>query len=131
MSIDFGRESWPDKMVYGLVLSDYSELQICLHVTQYSLSAEHFTENTSTHTRQHNANTPTMDVLMQHRHPMQLEQIHTVHKKKRNDSSANGCKTHEPQQHTYTHAHTLSLCYLTVTLSHPVLVQCLALTAEF
>ncbi len=28
MSIDFGLQSWTDKMVLGLVLSDYSELQI-------------------------------------------------------------------------------------------------------
>lgn len=35
MSIDFGLESCIDKMVQGLVLSDYSELQIISHVTEY------------------------------------------------------------------------------------------------
>lgn len=35
MSIDFGLESCIDKMVQGLVLSDYSELQIISCVTEY------------------------------------------------------------------------------------------------
>lgn len=35
MSIDFGLESCIDKMVQGLVLSDYSELQIISRVTEY------------------------------------------------------------------------------------------------
>lgn len=33
MSIDFGLKSRPDKMVQGLVVSDCSKLQICLHET--------------------------------------------------------------------------------------------------
>lgn len=35
MSIDFGLQSCIDKMVQGLVLSDYSELQIISRVTEY------------------------------------------------------------------------------------------------
>lgn len=43
MIIDFGLESWPDKMAWGLVLGDYSELKVCPHVIQYYTSRQAWT----------------------------------------------------------------------------------------